>query len=115
MATPECCSSTCRPEHEAAAGIIKDIQTAAQNFFRSIDKTIDTARKGYTFAKEAETLCGYLLDPSAKHGDQSIQKHIEEMQKTAREAHEMASLAAKLVRKSREEFIGVRDVTTFSL
>jgi hypothetical protein len=115
MATPESSSSTRRPiKDAAAAAIVKDMQTAAKNLFRSIDETVKTARYGYSFAKEAETLCDYLLDPSAAYGDQSIQNCIKGMQQTAKEASEKASSAAESSRKSRVEFDRVRDVSIVS-
>jgi len=80
--------------------IIKHIQEQSVAYYQALDLSIKTVENGYTFSKDSELLCDYLLDP--KNTVEELQEFIDDMRKNAKQALKDAKVMSEMFRGVRQ-------------
>lgn len=97
-------TSHCRSGHPEVQEILGKVRNEVKRYYNAVNGSLQTAQSGYSFAKDAEALCDFLMEPKGTYSAHEIREFIDDMRVIARKAHADANATAAMFRKNRQNF-----------
>ncbi|CAG7848398.1 SubName: Full=Uncharacterized protein {ECO:0000313/EMBL:CCA73656.1} [Serendipita indica DSM 11827] len=93
-----------RSGHPEVQEILGKVRNEVKRYYNAVNGSLQTAQSGYSFAKDAEALCDFLMEPKGTYSAHEIREFIDDMRVIARKAHADANATAAMFRKNRQNF-----------